>query len=140
MTPVSPEVSVSLVFMKRLMIPPGLQEPAQKPLNNLVSKAIFISANSATWATPTVSLVKGDEKTRRICVNYHFAPNQFVNHSVCIILESKNNLDRIRGSTVFSWNLIWTMLFHIFQVISFYMALKLTAFWIILVQYFTWWP
>ena len=73
--PIHLEIEGDPIFLKRRSIPYGLREPVKKELDKLAEQGILMPVESSNWATPIVTPLKADEKTPRICGDYHLTIN-----------------------------------------------------------------
>lgn len=71
--------------MKHPLIPLSLRQPVQKPLANLVSKAIPTSVSLFSWASQN-----RDKKILRIRGHYHITLNKVLIRRTSVMLEPED--------------------------------------------------
>ncbi|VDP55226.1 unnamed protein product [Schistosoma curassoni] len=90
------------VFLKRRVIPYGLQEAVHKTLNDLCAKDIIEIIQSSAYGASIVTPRKSDGKTPRICSDYRLTLNSRLLNQMCTAVEAEDVLNRLHSSKVFS--------------------------------------
>ena len=96
------EENVTPIFYKSTSVPVRLRDLVKKELQQLEHEGIIIKVFTSEWASPTVYVLKSENKSVRICGDYSATINKNPKLNQCPLPSVAAMISRVGNSSIFS--------------------------------------
>ena len=96
--------NVTPIFCKSRSVPVRLRDLVKKELQQLEHEGIITKVFTSEWASPTVCVLKSDNKSVRICGDYSATINKNLKLNQCPLPSVDEVISRVGNSSIFSKN------------------------------------